>query len=301
MFTLISLTFAASAILTIISLMIVNTTWKSSKQSESRNASDFELTIERGACFGFCPVYSATVDAAGNVEYKGIDFVNTKGSVKYQIAASEVQKLIEAVKKIKFFDLRGSYVDPYITDIPSMEITVTALGVRKNVYVYSLDQDTDVQALVALGDLVDKVIQVEQYTKLDDPSIIKSPTIAQGIYGIVQKTGGNCMPTLYEMEPFIDDVPIENPCRTDRISATLVVRNAVSVNGTSVYSEEVKRVVSDTDGFYELELEPGVYSIFIEHEGEEVCTVSDGTNRCPVEVFAGEVSEYNPNLDLAVY
>ena len=50
-------------------------------------------SLERTACFGFCPVYTVTVHADGSVDYHGERFVVTQGDQSGQLTAEQMTAL----------------------------------------------------------------------------------------------------------------------------------------------------------------------------------------------------------------
>ena len=70
---------------------------------------DFSVRLERTSCFGDCPVYTVTIDAAGTVTYDGRDHVRVTGRQTWQISMSAVSTLMAAVDRSGFSDLRDAY------------------------------------------------------------------------------------------------------------------------------------------------------------------------------------------------
>ena len=95
---------------------------------------DFVIRIERTPCYLQCPVYSVTIDAHGDVTYKGTRFVRTKGRQVDRILVSRVAELYEATQRIGVFDLRDQYrlvhtadgSGAVVMDLPGTIVTVTA-------------------------------------------------------------------------------------------------------------------------------------------------------------------------------
>src|SRR5689334_11193571 len=74
----------------------INTTGTSSSQTKE----DFTITLERGPCFGFCPVYSVTLDEEGNVTFDGERYILHCGEEDYKVSASNVAALKSAFDDI---------------------------------------------------------------------------------------------------------------------------------------------------------------------------------------------------------
>jgi len=87
--------------------------------------SEIELIIclQRTACFGTCPIYKIEIYTDGSGTYTGTRFVKNIGSSKFQLAKSDVNKILEFANKIGFSRLKDEYSEP-ITDLPTTYITI---------------------------------------------------------------------------------------------------------------------------------------------------------------------------------
>lgn len=52
---------------------------------------DVVITIERAACFGSCPVYSAEIHADGTVVYVGKQYVKEIGERRFKISQEKIR------------------------------------------------------------------------------------------------------------------------------------------------------------------------------------------------------------------
>lgn len=152
-------------IVTVIMLLIA-ALWKPGTGSSTSSVvpTDFELTLERGPCFGFCPTYTVTVNDKGSVRLKETSFrnVNSGTAQEYYVPVASVQKLYDQVVALKFFSLKDEYVNNQVTDLPSTQITVTANGKTKSIYMYGLEDDIP-QDLQDFADDIDTVLEVKDY------------------------------------------------------------------------------------------------------------------------------------------
>jgi len=76
--------------------------------------SAFEITMERTACFGDCPVYKVAIDGDGRVRWRGVDHVVAVGERRATVPpkrVTEIQRVLEAVQFWKR-DERGELVNP---------------------------------------------------------------------------------------------------------------------------------------------------------------------------------------------
>jgi len=81
------------------------------------------FTFRKTACFGDCPVYDVTIDAKGNVTYKGLKYVNVKGERKFTLTEKEFTTLKEKLANNNFSEYKRKYDNPNITDLPSTFIS----------------------------------------------------------------------------------------------------------------------------------------------------------------------------------
>lgn len=103
---------------------------------------DFNAVLERGPCFGACPVYTLDVSADGAVEYNGIRFVEVEGPATASLSQQQLSELYQAVVDADYFGLENRY-EVQATDLPSISTTVTMNGQTKSVYHYGLGCGSD--------------------------------------------------------------------------------------------------------------------------------------------------------------
>jgi len=104
--------------------------------------SDLLIALDRGPCFGTCPVYSLTVSADGTVLFDGMQFVEAQGERTASIPRGQLQELVDAILAADFFALQDSYVVS-ATDLPSITTTVTLQGRTKSIFHYGVGCGTD--------------------------------------------------------------------------------------------------------------------------------------------------------------
>ena len=104
-------------------------------QAETSSMDNLEIRLTRGACFGFCPVYTVTVSGAGEVHYTGRNFVNVVGETTTTIPAADVARLVARFDEIGFDNLRDAYRGE-MTDLPTYTLSITRNGRTKTVVDY---------------------------------------------------------------------------------------------------------------------------------------------------------------------
>jgi hypothetical protein len=135
-----------------------------SVMSQSQNGKDILITIERGGCFGECPVYSATIFLDGTVVFDGQHFVKVEGKRTHKVSKERIEKLITAFEKAGYFDLENEYrVDENGVSMTDQQTTTTSFsynGKRKQVvdYYHSpkklIDLETEIEELAGLFEYI---------------------------------------------------------------------------------------------------------------------------------------------------
>ena len=118
-------------------------------------------------------------------------------------------------------------------------------------------------------------------------------SIIQGVCGTLVKTEGNCMPVVGE----------NSTCKQFPVKREIVVYEYTKMNETtqssisSVFFEKVNTmmiatIISDKEGFFQLELQPGKYSIFVKENNLLFANGFDGQGGImPVIVERSKISE----------
>ena len=116
-------------------------------------------------------------------------------------------------------------------------------------------------------------------------------SISEGLAATILFTEGNCMPTEW---------PASNGCRTYPVKRVVHIHEYTLHTQTThtgggfhlkVETPRVVKVTSDQEGFIEVSLAPGKYSIFVEENNMLYANGWDGQGGVqPVEVTAGQVN-----------
>lgn len=120
-----------------------------------------EIALERGVCFGECPVYALRVRGDGSVSYRGDKYVRSAGERESTVTQETIRRLLARFAAVDFFSLpdRSAAKD---SCPQSIVLTLTVNGRTKRVeHLYGGgdwgdDPDAVVcEALDALSDAVD--------------------------------------------------------------------------------------------------------------------------------------------------
>jgi hypothetical protein len=131
------------------------------------------IRLERGPCYGSCPVYGVTLYGDGTVRYDGKDHVRVRGSQTAVIAPDAVRSLVEEIERSGFFSLNDAYTQVSVTDAPSAVVYVAADGKKKQVSHYLGDFKAP-KALETLENRIDEVSGTSRWTAAAAPSAAKA-------------------------------------------------------------------------------------------------------------------------------
>jgi hypothetical protein len=110
------------------------------------------VVLQRGGCYGTCPVYTLTIEGDGGVTFEGQYFTQVKGTATAKISTADLLAIVSEVRKTGFFSLQDSYTAD-VTDNPTYWLTVQLGGQSKTVKDY-------VAGPVRLDMLLDRIDQI---------------------------------------------------------------------------------------------------------------------------------------------
>ena len=146
-----------------------------------------------------------------------------------------------------------------------------------------------------------KPIDVENLQELYNKNQTKI-SIEQGVAGTVVLKEGNCMPMIGPYEG-------DNPCRNYSLKRIIQIYEPTTpedVEGSGpsfekIHTNLIAETQSDKDGFFEVELNTGLYSLFIIEKGDFYRNRWSNSYIGPVSVKKDSITIENPVIDYAVY
>jgi hypothetical protein len=126
------------------------------------------VSLERGPCFGTCPVYTVSIDRSGGVRFDGRRFVVDTGVSLDSVPPVRVDSLIAELEAAGYFDFADSYrmgqpaCEPYATDLPVV-ITEVRLGPRTKRVEHDRGCSGAPKSLTALEGRIDEVAGVRKW------------------------------------------------------------------------------------------------------------------------------------------
>ena len=137
---------------------------------EVSDLNNTSITLERGMCYGYCPVYSLTLFGNGSVIYDGQKYVKDIGIRSGSVNTTSFNRLIDRFMKDGFFLMKDEYISFNITDMPSATLTfINGTGTWKIKHYYG---DTSApKNLTLLENAVDQAGNVIQWTEPYDMQV----------------------------------------------------------------------------------------------------------------------------------
>jgi hypothetical protein len=115
------------------------------------------VTLQRGPCFGTCPVYEVTLAADGTATWNGDRFIDRLGRYQGQMDLNDYGRLARFIQRADFFSWDPDYVAS-VTDLPNYYLTVVAGGQTKTVRQYGVDEPADFWVIAALVDCLSEAV-----------------------------------------------------------------------------------------------------------------------------------------------
>jgi hypothetical protein len=142
-----------------------------SAQAGTKSTKDF-ITLERGACFGSCPIYKVKVASDGLVTFEGLEYTKTKGRATARIKRGSFKILVREFEKLNYFSLDDKY-EPgtpdcrqSVTDLPYIRSSIQLKGKTKTVSHYQGCVASEVvRSLMALDRRIDQVAGTAKWIK----------------------------------------------------------------------------------------------------------------------------------------
>ncbi|MEP6859933.1 MAG: DUF6438 domain-containing protein [Deltaproteobacteria bacterium] len=121
-------------------------------------------SIDRGPCYGTCPVYKVTVYRDGKVEYVGTDYVKNKGKAAGTVTAEQLAALDKLFTDDHYLAYKDSYEHEDFTDASSAQTSYAPLGASTTKYVRHYYGDTHApESLTKLEEDFDTIVNTDRW------------------------------------------------------------------------------------------------------------------------------------------
>lgn len=128
-------------------------------QSEIANTATMNspvITLERGACFGFCPIYKVALFEDGTGVYMGIANVDHIGVHVLEIEPSSIMHIAQIAEISGYFDWQDNYDKQLMTDQSTVITTMQTEDHFKRIARYGGDPNAPI-GLVWIEDSIDQL------------------------------------------------------------------------------------------------------------------------------------------------
>jgi len=81
------------------------------------------ISINRGACFGTCPIYFISISSDMRGVYHGKNFVEKTGKIEFTLSEEEINSILQKANEINYCQLEDEYFER-ISDLPRTYIQI---------------------------------------------------------------------------------------------------------------------------------------------------------------------------------
>lgn len=128
------------------------------------------IRLERGPCFGPCPIYTVELRGTGDVVYEGGCFTMISGRRAEKIDPQAVAELVAKFRKADFWSLRNRY-RARVTDHATYLVTISVGGRTKSVEDYVGKTVGMPPEVSDLEDAIDEASHSQRWTSSDVPTL----------------------------------------------------------------------------------------------------------------------------------
>ena len=115
------------------------------------------ITLERGACFGFCPVYNLAAYKDGSIVKMGIANVQDLGVSVMKVDTFAIEGVVQQAQALGYFDWKDRYDTQVKTDQTTVVSSVRWEDQYKQIFRYNGDPNAPV-GLVWIEDSIDALV-----------------------------------------------------------------------------------------------------------------------------------------------
>lgn len=95
------------------------------------NDNDLVASIQKGMCFGKCPVYKAEIYGNGRVVFVGERNVPNIGTFESVLSQNKLKEIVLKAKAFDYTSLNDEYDNKYVTDLPTTKTYMFIDGKKK--------------------------------------------------------------------------------------------------------------------------------------------------------------------------
>jgi len=109
------------------------------------NGTDMPLvTLQRGPCYGACPVYDVALFEDGTIVYTGIANVDEIGVHVLEVEPASITSIVQRAEASGYFEWQDSYEEFLITDQPTVTTSIQTADQYKRIVRYDGDPNAPI-------------------------------------------------------------------------------------------------------------------------------------------------------------
>jgi Domain of unknown function (DUF6438) len=142
----------------ILSVMVVSCSGTKNVGADKQVTSGDSLAVylEKGPCFGTCPMYSVSIYNTGYIVYEGKLNVERIGKYSAFVDSEFINKIMAKADELNYWDLNEEYIDPYLTDFPTIKSELNSGTKQHKVTRYTTSPPEN---LIKLEDYIDSLLK----------------------------------------------------------------------------------------------------------------------------------------------
>ncbi|MBS2031870.1 MAG: hypothetical protein JST54_28495 [Deltaproteobacteria bacterium] len=123
------------------------------------------IKLERGSCFGTCPVYTLAISSTGSVQFDGQSYVARVGEHTRQLTPDQMKQLRAAVASAQFFLVKPDHRLVRTTDRPTLDLTITEGGQTRHIHVDAAGDEWWPGSIGELASEIDDVADTSEWVQ----------------------------------------------------------------------------------------------------------------------------------------
>lgn len=168
-----TLSLSRSVLALILTTLVTLSGWHCRSTNDINDSKDRNDTgrvaiyLERGVCFGRCPVYNLTVYGSGRAVYAGEQNVKFRGTFEKKFDPDLLNEIFELASELGYFEMEHEYRNPHLSDFPTIRSSIDEGSRSNHVLRYTDDPPAN---LIKLEDNIDSLFGPDDsWNQTSDP------------------------------------------------------------------------------------------------------------------------------------
>lgn len=123
---------------------------------------NFLVGLQKGACFGSCPVYTLAIDKTGLAQFDGQRFTDKIGKHQLQLDKSQLQNIAIAFNTADLNSFKSEYKSN-TTDLPEINISYKNTDIEKSI----VGKDNRPEEVLALQTMLEDIVESDGWISLE--------------------------------------------------------------------------------------------------------------------------------------